>query len=80
MPAGYPVAQAASPQQISAAVLSFIIATSSAGACLKYSGTTMSPSAMAARSIAIQRMLLAASSPNRSPLLSLFETRKVRAF
>src|SRR5580693_288073 len=34
---------------------------------------------MAARSIAIQRILLAASNPQRSPFLRPFEARKVRA-
>src|ERR1035438_2429233 len=41
-----------SPQAITAGQQSFIIATSSAGACRAYSGTTVNPSAMMAKSIA----------------------------
>src|SRR5215470_1439032 len=44
----------ASPEQISAGEQSFIIATSSDGDCREYSGTTTRPSAMMARSVAIQ--------------------------
>src|ERR1700722_11400948 len=48
----------ASEQQILAGVQSFIMATSSTGDCRAYSGTTMTPSAMSARSTAAQRTLL----------------------
>src|ERR1700691_1889805 len=74
-----PSRNAASPQHTSDGVQSFIIATNSAGACREYSGTTISPSAMSARSIATQRMLLAASNPHRSPFLSPFEAINVLA-
>jgi hypothetical protein len=74
-----PSRSAASPQQTSAGVLSFIIETSSAGAWREYRGTTIRPSAIKARSIATQRMLFAASSPQRSPLLNPFEAIKVLA-
>ena len=70
---------AASPQHTSDGVESFIIATNSAGACREYSGTTISPSAMSAKSMATQRILFAASKPHRSPFFSLFEAINVLA-
>src|SRR5271155_4921850 len=58
----------ASEQQIVAGVQSFIMATSSTGDWRAYSGTTILPSVMSARSRAAQRILLGASSTQRSPL------------
>src|SRR6266851_2844188 len=74
-----PSRNAASPQHTSDGVQSFIIATNSAGACREYSGTTISPSAMSARSIATHRILFAASNPHRSPFCSSREAINVRA-
>src|ERR1035441_8811115 len=49
-----------SPQAITAGQQSFIIATSSEGACRAYNGTAVSPSAMMARSMATHRIELLA--------------------
>ncbi len=59
-----------SPQAITDGQQSFIIATSSAGACRAYSGTTVKPSAMMAKSIATHCIELCASSAHRSPFFS----------
>ena len=70
---------AASPQHTIAGEQSFIMATSSAGACRAYSGTTIRPSAIIARSIAAQRRLLCANRAQRSPRFSPCLAIKARA-
>src|SRR5580698_3116 len=74
-----PSASDLSPQAITDGQQSFIIATSSAGACRAYSGTTVNPSAMMARSIATHCIELCASSPHRSPFFNRNRRRYARA-
>ena len=75
----FPRRVARSEQQIRAGAESFIIATSSAGACRAYSGTTMIPSAIIARSSATQRMLLAQAARSGRLFSGRDRTRKFRA-
>src|SRR5579862_5944263 len=72
-------ASRASEQQIRTGVESFNIAASSTGACRAYSGTTMIPSAIIARSSAAQRILFGASRAHRSPFLNPRPTKNLRA-
>src|ERR1017187_2048615 len=74
-----PSRNAASPQHTRDGEQSFIIVTNSPGACREYRGTTISPSAMSARSMATQRMLFAASNPHRSPFCRPLEAINVLA-
>jgi len=75
-----PSLSAASAQHSNDGAQSFIIATSSAGAWRAYSGTTISPSAIIAKSSATHRILFGASNPQRSPRFRSLEARKVLAF
>ena len=72
-------ASAALEQQIRAGAESFIMLTSSAGACRGYNETTTMPSAIMARSAATQRMLFEASRAQRSPFFIPRATKKLRA-
>src|SRR5258708_1498620 len=63
-------ASVASPQQISDGEQSLIIATNSLAACRAYSGTTVNPSAIIAKSIATHCTELCAKSAHRSPFLN----------
>src|SRR2546428_9334184 len=68
-----------SPQQMSDGEQSFITPTSSPADGRAYSGTTVTPSARMAISIATQRILLCAMSAQRSPLFTFNWRRNARA-
>src|ERR1700686_3276419 len=70
---------AASPQQIKPGPASRSIAANSPAAWRAYIGTAMSPSAIIARSSAAQRMLLGATSAQRSPFARPEARKKARA-